>query len=207
MIDLYSWNTPNGQKIPIMLEEIQMPYKLHLVNIKENEQFRPSFLHINPNNKIPAIIDQEGPDGKPISIFESAAILIYLADKAKKLLPTEIRQRTETLEWLIFQVAGLGPMLGQAHHFRHYAPNQVLYAIERYTNEAKRLYNVLDKRLSEVEYMATHYSIADIATYPWIAYHERQGINLKDYPYVRSWFEKISARPAVQKGLKIFEQG
>lgn len=204
MIDFYGWNTPNGQKISIMLEEINLPYKIHLVDITKGEQFNPDFLKISPNNKIPAIIDHDCIDGNPISIFESGSILIYLAEKTGKFLSTDLRQRTETISWLMFQMAGFGPMLGQAHHFRQFAPEKIPYAIERYSNEAKRLYGVLDKRLSEVEFLAPHYSIADIAAFPWAAeqFREWQGIDIKDYPNVKRWFETIAARPAVQKGLQ-----
>lgn len=204
MIELYGWNTPNGQKIPIMLEEVKLPYRTYLVDISNGDQFKPEFLKINPNNKIPAIVDSDGPDGKPITIFESGAILMYLAEKTGKLMPTDLRHRMEVIEWLIFQVAGFGPMLGQAHHFRHFVSEKIPYAIERYSNEAKRLYGVLNKRLGEVEYLATHYSIADIATFTWAAnpFREWQGIDLKDFPNVNRWFETIAARPAVQKGLQ-----
>lgn len=203
MIDLYTWKVPNGRKVSIMLEEIKLPYNVILVNIGAGEQFSSTYLKVNPNNKVPAIIDHEGPDGKPLTLFESGAILIYLAEKTGKLLAADKRQRAITIQWLMFQMAGLGPMAGQAHHFRKHAQEQIPYAIKRYTEEAKRLYNVLNKRLDEVEYLADEYSIADIACYPWIALHEMHGINLADYSNVQRWFDKISARHAVQKGMAV----
>jgi GST-like protein len=203
MIDLYSWPTPNGHKIHIMLEECALPYTMHAVDIGAGDQFKPEFLKISPNNKIPALVDNGGPDGKPISIFESGAILIYLAGKTGKFLPADVRGKYLALEWLMWQVAGFGPMLGQAHHFRIYAPERVQYAYDRYTNEAKRLYGVLDQRLAEAEYVAGKYSIADIATYPWARSHANQGIDLADYPHVKRWYEAIGARPAVQRGLQV----
>ncbi len=175
MIELYTSATPNGQKIHIMLEETALPYRLHWVDLRKGEQFDPEFLKISPNNKIPVILDRDGPGGEPFSVFESGAILIYLAEKTGKFLPAEPRARTRVLEWLMFQVGGVGPMLGQAHHFRAYAREKIPYAIERYTNEGARIYRVLDKRLSEQEYLAGDYSIADMAVFPWIRLHERQG--------------------------------
>ena len=203
MIDLYSWPTPNGHKIHIMLEECGLPYRVHAVDIGAGDQFKPEFLRISPNNKIPAIVDSEGPDGKPISMFESGAILIYLAGKTGKFLPSAVRGKYKALEWLMFQMGGVGPMFGQAHHFRIYAPEKIEYAINRYTNEAKRLYGVLDKRLSEVPFLAGEYGIADIATFPWTRSHERQGVDLADYPNVKRWFDTIAARPAVQRGVQV----
>ena len=204
MIDLYSWPTPNGHKIHIMLEECGLPYRVHPVNISANEQFKPEFLAISPNNKIPAMVDNEGPDGKPMSVFESGAMLLYLAGKTGRFLGKTDRARYETLQWLMFQMGGLGPMLGQAHHFRFYAPEKVPYAIERYTQEAKRLYGVLDKRLSQSRYLAGRdYTIADMAVFPWLRTWERQGVQMRDYPAVQKWFDAIAARPAVQRGIQV----
>lgn len=204
MIDLYSWPTPNGHKIHIMLEECGLPYRVHPVNISANEQFKPEFLAISPNNKIPAMVDSDGPDGKPMSVFESGAMLLYLAGKTGRFLGKTDRARYETLQWLMFQMGGLGPMLGQAHHFRFYAPEKVPYAIERYTQEAKRLYSVLDKRLSQTRYLAGRdYTIADMAVFPWLRTWERQGVQMGDYPAVEKWFNAIAARPAVQRGIQV----
>jgi GSH-dependent disulfide-bond oxidoreductase len=203
MIELYAWPTPNGFKISIMLEEVGLPYSVHPIDIGKGDQFDPAFLRISPNNKIPTIVDPEGLGGKSISVFESGAILIYLAEKTGKLMPREGAGRYAVLEWLMFQMGGIGPMLGQAHHFRLYAPEQIQYAIDRYTNESKRLYAVLDRRLAEREYVAGEYSIADIAIMPWLRYPERQGVEIADYPNVRRWREAIAARPAVQRGLQL----
>ena len=203
MIELYAWPTPNGFKISIMLEEVGLPYSVHPIDIGKGDQFDPAFLRISPNNKIPTIVDPEGPGGKSISVFESGAILIYLAEKTGKLMPREGAGRYAVLEWLMFQMGGIGPMLGQAHHFRLYAPEQIQYAIDRYTNESKRLYAVLDRRLAEREYVAGEYSIADIAIMPWLRYPERQGVEIADYPNVRRWRDSIAARPAVQRGLQL----
>jgi GST-like protein len=203
MIDLYTWGTPNGRKISIMLEETGLPYRVHSVNITADEQFAPDFVRISPNSKIPAIVDTEGPDGKPYSLFESGAILIYLAEKAGQLLPSEPVARYDTLQWLMFQMGGVGPMCGQLHHFRRFAPEPIPYAIERYTRESRRLYAAMDKRLAEVPFLAGEYSIADIATYPWIARHEWQGIDLAEYPSLKRWFDVIGARPAVQRGMVV----
>jgi GSH-dependent disulfide-bond oxidoreductase len=203
MIDLYTWPTPNGHKIHIALEELGLPYAVHAVDIGEGDQFKPEFLKISPNNRIPAIVDQDGPKGKALALFESGAILIYLAEKTGKLLAPKGNARYAALQWLMFQMAGIGPMLGQAHHFRAYAPEKIPYAIERYTNEAKRLYGVLDRRLGEAEFLAGEYGIADIATFPWLRYWERQGVVLSDYPNVHRWFQAIDARPAVQRGLQV----
>ena len=203
-IDVYSWATPNGHKIHIMLEECGLPYRAHPVNIGKGDQFEPAFLKISPNNKIPAITDPEGPDGKPISLFESGAILVYLAGKTGKLLPADDRGRYAVLEWLMFQMASVGPMLGQTHHFRNYAPEKIAYAIERYSNEARRIYGVIDKQLSTHQFIAgDSYSIADIAIFPWLRSWENQGIVLTEYPYLMQWFDGIAARPAVQRGVKV----
>ncbi|WP_372502463.1 glutathione binding-like protein [Tistrella mobilis] len=203
-IDLFYWPTPNGWKISIALEELGLPYTVRPVNIGAGDQFQPDFLKFSPNNKMPAIIDPEGPEGRPISIFESGAILIYLAEKTGRLMPADPRGRYAVLEWLMFQMGGVGPMLGQAHHFRQYAPEKIQYAIDRYTNEAGRLYNVLDKRLSETEWVAgDDYSIADIAIFPWIVPHERQGQSFDERPHLKRWYETMKARPAVSKGLDV----
>lgn len=204
MIEVYSWATPNGHKVHIMMEECNLAYRAIPVNIGTGEQFAPEFLRISPNNKIPAIIDPNGPDGKPISLFESGAILLYLAGKTGKFLPSSTRGKYETLEWLMFQMASLGPMLGQAHHFRIYAPEKIEYAINRYTNEAKRLYGVLDKRLAQSKYLAAdEYTIADIAVFPWLRSWKNQGIDWDDYPHLKGWFDEIAARPAVQRGVEV----
>ena len=203
-IELYTWGTPNGRKASVMLEEVALPYTVHTVDIGADEQFRPAFLAISPNNKIPAIVDPDGPGGQPISLFESGAILIYLAEKTGRLLPTEAHARYATLCWLMFQMGGVGPMFGQANHFRKFAREQVPYAIERYTGEAHRLYRVMDERLGRQEYLAgSDYSIADIATYPWVARHEWHGIAMHAIPNVRRWFESIGARPAVKRGMAV----
>ena len=197
-IDLYYWPTPNGRKITIFLEETGLPYNVIPVDITAGDQFEPEFLKISPNNKVPAIVDSEGPDGAQISVFESGAILIYLTEKTGKFLPDTPRERYEVLQWLMFQMGHVGPMLGQAHHFRRYAPEEVPYAIDRYTNEATRLYGVMDQRLSETDYFAgEEYSIADMAIYPWLVSHEIQGQRLEDFPNLARWYENIAARPAV----------
>ena len=206
MIELYSWATPNGHKIHIMLEEIGLPYNVHGVDIGRGDQFKPEFLAFSPNNKIPAIIDTEGPEGKPISIFESGAILIYLAEKTGKFLSKAPRGRYETLEWLMFQMGSIGPMLGQVHHFRGYAPEKIPYAIDRYTNEAKRLYGVLDRQLADRPFVAGDYSIADMAIFPWLRSWERQGVQLSDYPNTKRWFDQIAARPAVVKAVQVLSE-
>ncbi|HEV7996501.1 MAG TPA: glutathione S-transferase N-terminal domain-containing protein [Stellaceae bacterium] len=204
MIDLYTWATPNGHKASIMLEELALDYRVHPIDIGNDEQFAPDYVAINPNAKIPTIVDQEGPGGGPFAVFESGAILIYLADKAGRLLSPEPRRRSQAIQWLMFQVGGVGPMLGQAQHFRRFAPHPVPYAIERYSSEAARLYGVLDRRLGEAEFLADDgYSIADIATYPWVVRHEWQGISLADLPNVRRWFETVGQRPAVQRGMQV----
>jgi GSH-dependent disulfide-bond oxidoreductase len=204
-IELYTWTTPNGRKVSIALEEMELAYTVHPINIGKDEQFAPAFLKISPNNKIPAILDPEGPDGAPISVFESGAILIYLAEKTGRFLPTAPRARTAVMEWLMFQMGNFGPMLGQAHHFRRFAKDKIPYAIERYSNEAKRLYAVMDKRLGEAEYLAGDYSIADMATLPWVARHPWQGLELADFPNVKRWVDAQAARPAVQRGMAIPE--
>jgi GST-like protein len=204
MIDVYSWATPNGHKVHIMLEECGLPYRVHPVNIGAGDQFKPEFLKISPNNKIPAIIDSDGPDGQPISLFESGAILIYLASKTGKFLPSSDRGKYEMLQWLMFQMGGVGPMLGQAHHFRIYAPEKIEYAITRYTNEAKRLYGVMDKQLATHKFIAgDSYTIADIAIFPWLRSWQNQGIDWSDYPHLKKWFDGIAARAAVQRGVAI----
>jgi GST-like protein len=206
MIDVYFWMTPNGYKVTIALEELGIPYNVIPINIGKGDQFKPEFLKISPNNKIPAMVDHDGPGGKPISLFESGAILIYLAEKSGKLMPQEPRGRYNVLEWLMFQMASVGPMLGQAHHFRRYAPEQIQYAIDRYTNEAKRIYNVIDKRLSEAPYLAGEYSIADIATYPWLRPHRWQGQELENFPHLKRWYDALEQRPAVQKGCAVMAE-
>ena len=202
-IDLYYWPTPNGWKISIMLEELGVPYNVNFVNIGKGEQFEPAFLEISPNNKMPAIVDPDGPGGEPVSVFESGAILLYLGRKFARFYPTGERARIAVEEWLMWQVSGLGPMCGQAHHFRQYAPERVPYAIERYTNEVNRLYGVMNRRLADHEFLAGEYSIADIACIGWIKPHERQGQNLEDFPNLKRWFETMLARPAVERGLKL----
>ncbi len=207
MIELYTWPTPNGHKIHIMLEETGLAYDVHPIDISVGDQFDPEFLKISPNNRMPAIVDTDGPDGNPISIFESGAILIYLAEKTGRFLPEAPRARYATLQWLMWQMGGLGPMLGQAHHFRTYAPEQIPYAVERYTNEARRLYGVADRRLGETRFLAgDDYTIADIASFPWTRSHERQGVDFADYPNVKRWFDAIAARPAVQRGVQVLAE-
>ena len=203
MIELYTWPTPNGHKIHIMLEETGLPYEVHAVDIGAGDQFEPDFLRISPNNKMPAIIDTEGPNGGPFSLFESGAILMYLAEKAGMLLPTEPGARFRVMQWLMFQMSSVGPFLGQAHHFRQYAGETVDYAVERYTNEAARIYGVLDRRLGEAEWLADDYSIADIAVWPWLRFPERQGQDRADFPNLQRWFQAIEARPAVQRGVQV----
>src|SRR5690349_18534276 len=203
MIELYTWKTPNGRKVSVMLEECGLPYRVHTVDIGAGEQFRADYLRINPNGKIPSIVDPEGPDGKPIAMMESGAILVYLAAKAGCLLPGDPRGKYKALEWLMFQMGSIGPMFGQAHHFLRAAKEPVPYAIERYTKEKDRLYAVLDRRLSEKEYLADVYSIADIATYPWVARHEWHRTDLAAYPNVKRWFDAIGARAAVQRGMAV----
>lgn len=203
MIDFYTWRTPNCQKVAIMLEEIELKYKAKLVDLTNQEQFHSDFLKINPNNKIPAITDHDGPGHKPINIFESGAILIYLAEKTDKFLSKAPRRRIETIQWLMFQMGGVGPMLGQVHHFLHFAAKRFPYAIERYTNEAKRLYRVMDEQLGLDAFFAGDYSIADMAIFPWVNLHERQRIELADYPNLMRWHSVIAERPAVIRGLAL----
>ncbi|NBX61533.1 MAG: glutathione S-transferase family protein [Betaproteobacteria bacterium] len=208
MIDVYSWPTPNGHKVHIMLEEcgyrLGRDWLAHPVHIGQGEQFTPEFLTISPNNKIPALVDPIGPDGKPISVFESGAILLYLAAKTGKFLPKSDRAKFEVLQWLMFQMGGVGPMLGQNHHFRIYAPEKIPYAIDRYTNEAKRLYGVMDKQLALGPYIAGNtYSIADMAIYPWLRNWKNQGIDWADFPRLKDWFDLIGERPAVKRGCDI----
>ena len=204
MIDVYSMATPNGHKVHIMLEECGLPYRAHNIDIGKGDQFKPEFLAISPNNKIPAIVDPDGPDGQPISMFESGAILVYLASKVNKFLGKTDREKFTVLQWLMFQMGGLGPMLGQAHHFRIYAPEQIEYAVNRYTNEAKRLYGVMDKQLSKHRYIAgDEYTIADIACFPWTRSWKNQGIDWDDFPHAKRWHDEIAARPAVQRGVQV----
>jgi GSH-dependent disulfide-bond oxidoreductase len=203
MIDLYAWGTPNGRKPMIMLEETGLPYELHKINIGKGEQFAPEFVAINPNSKIPAMIDRDGPDGKPLRVFESGAILIYLAEKSGKFMPMETRARFAVLEWLMFQMGGVGPFFGQAHHFLRQAPEPIPYAQDRYVKEVRRLYGVMDKRLGEVPYLAGDYSIADMATYPWVARYEWHKVALAEFPSVERWFKAIGARPAVARAMAV----
>ncbi len=204
MIDAYSWPTPNGHKIHIMLEECGLAYRAIPVDIGAGDQFKADFLAISPNNKIPAIVDADGPDGKPIALFESGAILIYLASKAGKFLGNNDREKYQTLQWLMFQVGGFGPMLGQAHHFRQYAPEKIDYAYDRYTNEAQRLYGVIDKQLAHTEFLAgENYTIADIATFAWARSAANQGIDWADFSHAKRWFDTIDRRPAVQRGVQV----
>lgn len=204
MIDLYTWPTPNGHKIHIMLEECGLPYKVHAINIGTGDQFKPAFLKISPNNKIPALVDSDGPDGKPIALFESGAILLYLAGKTGRFLPQSDRAKYDVLQWLMFQMGGVGPMLGQAHHFRIYAPEKIEYGINRYTNEAKRLYGVMDKQLQSHAWIAgDEYSVADMAIFPWLRSWQNQGIDWADFPRLKKWFDRIGERPAVQKAVQV----
>jgi GST-like protein len=204
MIEVYSWATPNGHKVHIMLEECGLSYRAIPVDIGAGDQFKPEFLAISPNNKIPAIVDPDGPDGQPISIFESGAILLYLAGKTGKLLPDSTCGKYEVLQWLMFQMGSVGPMLGQAHHFRVYAPEKLPYAIERYTNEARRLYAVMNRRLAQSRYMGgKDYSIADIAIFPWLRSWKNQGIDWDDFPHLKGWFDELAKRPAVMRGVEV----
>lgn len=208
MIDVYSWPTPNGHKVHIMLEECGLrlgrDWQVHPINIGQGDQFAQDFLKISPNNKIPALMDPQGPGGQPISLFESGAILLYLAAKTGKFLPKSDRAKWKVLEWLMFQMGGVGPMLGQAHHFRLYAPEKIEYAVNRYTNEAKRLYGVMDRQLAHHEYIAgKQYSVADIAIFPWLRSWQNQGIDWADHPRLKVWFDTIAARPAVQRGVAV----
>ena len=204
MIELYTWRTPNGRKVSVMLEECGLAYRVHKIDIGKDEQFAPAFLAISPNNKIPAIVDPEGPDGRPMSLFESGAILVYLAGKTGRFLPADVRGKYVALQWLMFQMGGIGPMFGQLHHFLRAAKEEVPYAIDRYTKEKDRLYGVLDKRLGEAAFLAgDDYTIADIATYPWVARHEWHKTDLAAFPNVKRWFDAISARPAVVRGMAV----
>ena len=208
MIDVYSWATPNGHKVHIMLEEcglrLNRDWRAIPINIGQGDQFAPDFLRISPNNKIPALVDPNGPDGKPISVFESGAILVYLASKMGKFMPKSDRAKFEVLQWLMFQMGGVGPMLGQNHHFKLYAPEKIDYAINRYTNEAKRLYGVMDKQVSKTKFIAGNtYTIADMAIFPWLRNWQNQGIDWAEYPHLKHWFDTIAARPAVQRGVQV----
>ena len=203
MIDLYIWTTPNGRKVSIMLEEIGLPYEVHPVNLSKGEQFNPEYLAINPNNKIPAIVDRDGPENKTYSLFESGAILMYLAEKTGKLMPKEMGPRYEVVEWLMFQMGGVGPMFGQAHYFLRHAPENEPFGRERFLKEVARLYGVMEKRLGESQFLAGEYSIADIAAYPWVSRYEMHLTKLEDFPNVKRWFDAISARPAVQRGMEV----
>lgn len=203
-IQLYTWATPNGHKVHILLEELGLPYEVHAIDIGRGDQFKPDFLKISPNNKMPAIVDPEGPGGQPLSLFESGAILLYLAEKHGRFLPQEPAQRYATLQWLMWQMGGLGPMLGQAHHFLQYAPEKIPYGRKRYAGEANRLYGVLDKRLAASPYLAgDDYTIADMAVWPWTRYPDRQGVERSDFPNFVRWFDAIAERPAVQRGVQV----
>ena len=204
MIDLYTWPTPNGHKIHIMLEETGLEYRVHPIDIGAGEQFKPDFLAISPNNKIPAMVDQRGPGGKPFALAESGAMLFYLASKTGKFLPADVRERWEVMQWVVFQMGHIGPMLGQAHHFLQYAPEKIEYAMNRYRNEAKRLYRVVDKQVEENEWIAgSEYTIADMSIMPWLRFPERQGVNIEEYPNLKEWRDRIAARPAVKKALEV----
>jgi GSH-dependent disulfide-bond oxidoreductase len=203
MIELYTWGTPNGRKVSVMLEECGIRYNVHRIDIGKGDQSTPEFLALNPNGKIPAIVDSDGPDGAPLPLFESGAILIYLAGKTGRFLPKSVRGKYVALEWLMFQMGGVGPMFGQVHHFVRAAKEQVPYAIERYTKEKDRLYGVLDKRLGEAKFLAGEYSIADIATFPWVARHDWHKTDLNDFANVKRWYDTIAARPAVQRGMAV----
>jgi GST-like protein len=206
MIDLYSWPTPNGVKLHIMLEETGVEYTVHPIDIGKGEQFEPEFLKISPNNKIPAMVDRNGPDGQPYPMFESGAMLMYLAEKAGKFMPEEMAARYHVVQWLMFQMGHVGPMFGQFNHFAVYAPEKLPYAIERYTKEVARLYGVIDRRLAEADYLAGDYSIADIAVWPWTRGYDRHGIDLADYPSFKRWFDAIDARPGVQRGVEVLSE-
>jgi GSH-dependent disulfide-bond oxidoreductase len=202
MIQLYTWATPNGKKVSIMLEEVELPYEVHPINIAKGDQLKPEYLAINPNNKIPSIIDNDGPGGKPLKLFESGAILMYLAEKTGKFLPQEMAQRYEVIQWLMFQMGGVGPMFGQANYFCR-LEEKVPFAIERYYKEAIRLYKVLEQALGQRDYLAGEYSIADIATYPWVGRHDGHNVKLEDFPKVKRWFDTVSQRPAVKRGMAV----
>jgi GSH-dependent disulfide-bond oxidoreductase len=202
VIQLYTWATPNGKKVSIMLEEVELPYEVHPINIAKGDQLKPEYLAINPNNKIPSIIDNDGPGGKPLQLFESGAILMYLAEKTGKFLPQEMAQRYEVIQWLMFQMGGVGPMFGQANYF-YRLEEKVPFAIERYYKEAIRLYKVLEQALGQRDYLAGEYSIADIATYPWVGRHDGHNVKLEDFPKVKRWFDTVSQRPAVKRGMAV----
>jgi GST-like protein len=206
MIDLYTWPTPNGHKIHIMLEETGLPYRVIPINISKGDQFDADFLKISPNNKMPAMVDPDGPDGKPLAVFESGAMLMYLAEKTGQFMPEPMAERYQVIQWVMFQMGGIGPLFGQAHHFRHYAPEQIAYAVERYTNEAGRLYGVMERRLGEVEYLAGDYSIADMAAYPWSLNPPRKGQDENDFPNVKKWLDAIGERPAVKRGMEVLAE-
>jgi GSH-dependent disulfide-bond oxidoreductase len=203
MIDLYTWSTPNGRKVSIMLEECGLAYRTHKVDIGKGEQFREEFVELSPNSKIPAIVDYDGPNGKALKLFESGAILVYLAGKCGRFLPAGTRGKYKALQWLMFQMGGVGPMFGQTHHFLRAAKEPVPYAIERYTKETRRLYGVLNRRLAHTTFLAEEYSIADIATFPWVARHEWHKVDLAEFPHVKRWFDAIAARPAVARGMAV----
>ena len=204
MYDLYTWGTPNGRKVSVMLEECGLAYNVHKINIGQNDQFKPEYVAMNPNSKIPVLVDSDGPEGKPYAMMESGAILVYLSGKTGKFLPKSTKGKYDTLQWLMFQMAGVGPMFGQVHHFLRAAPQPIEYAIERYTKEKDRLYGVLDRRLASSEYLAgPEYTIADIATYPWVARFDYHKTNLADFPSVKAWYDKLSARPDVQRGMAV----
>ncbi len=207
MVELYTWPTPNGHKVHIMLEETGTPYHVIPVDIGAGDQFKPEFLKISPNNKMPAMVDSDGPGGKPISIFESGAMLVYLASKTGRFLPKDLRDKWSTLQWLMFQMGGVGPLLGQAHHFLGYAPEKIPYAMNRYSNEANRLYGVIDRRLRVSKYVACgQYTIADMAIVPWLRFPERQGVEIEKYPSLKKWRDAILARPAVQKAMRVLAE-
>ena len=204
MIDLYTWSTPNGRKVSIMIEELALPYRVFPIDISKGEQFKPEFAAISPNSQIPAIVDLDVPDDAPISLFESGAILMYLAEKTRRFFPTDLRPRLAVIQWLMFQMGNVGPFLGQAHHFRRFAPEKVPYAIDRFNEKTERLYKVLDRRLAESRFLTgDDYTIADIATFPWIARHEWHGVRLEDHAHVKRWYDEIWARPAVKKGYAV----
>lgn len=203
MIDLYTWSTPNGRKVSIMLEAIQVEYKVRPINILKNEQFSADFLNISPNNKVPAIVDSDGPNHEPISVFESGAILLYLAEKSGKFIPSDHAKRIQMMEWLMWQMGSFGPFLGQAHHFNRFAPEEIPYAIQRYNTEAQRLWGVLEKRLISREFIVDNLSIADFAIYPWAARCEWQKIDVASFPHVKTWMQRMEALDAVQKGMAV----
>jgi GST-like protein len=206
MIDLYTWPTPNGHKLHIMLEETGLAYTVHPIDIHKGDQFDPAFLAISPNNKMPAMVDRDGPGGEPYALFESGAMLLYLAEKTGRFMPSDTRGRYDVVQWLMFQMGTVGPMLGQAHHFLGYAPEKLPYAMDRYAKEANRIYGVVDRRLADREYLAGEYSIADIAVWPWLRRPERQGVDRAEYPHLARWFEAIGERPAVRRGVQVLAE-